>query len=131
MMYYTLARKIYKGNATYTVITANKNMKADQVKAIVNEIRSSNDPNKEGIFRDKYPEFVRDCPKLFEATVNNEFPLTFLDMMIQQINNLDNSTTNKEEADGEIFKVLNEKYVDPLVAKPAASADADADAAPQ
>lgn len=82
---------------------------------IVHEIKNSKEKNKVDVFTKKYPGFVEQCPKLFEAACDDMFPMTYLEMMTQQINMLNSKTTNIDSANNVIFKTLNEKYVDHLV----------------
>lgn len=89
----------------------------EDIKGYVQTIRQSSIENKKEHFTEEYEWFAKNCPKLFECALDNSFPLTFLDMMIDQIHLLDNKKTDTDSAYENVFKVLNEKYVDPLVPK--------------
>lgn len=88
-----------------------------QVKAIVEEIRNApGDPSiKEGYYKNKYPQFVEDYPKLFKAVLDPEFPLIYLDMMLAQLEQLRNKNVTLDDADNNIYKRLREDYVEPLI----------------
>jgi hypothetical protein len=87
------------------------------IRLIVEEIRASKLGNNAKLehFTTKYKEFSLSCPKLFEAALDATFPLTYLEMMMQQIALLEKNGTDKEAANQVVFKVLNDKYVEPLV----------------
>jgi len=88
-------------------------MKVQAIQEIVYEVRNSPLPLSEKVeqFTAKYPDFVKECPKLFDAAIDSTFPLTFLDLMISQINKLDSKKTNKDTADKAIVEALNEQYI--------------------
>ena len=90
-------------------------MDTEEIKSIVNEIRSSMRYNKREYFTEKYHNFVENYPKLFEAAVNDKFPLGFLDIMLDQLKLLNNKQTNLDSADAKIYGTLREKYIDPYV----------------
>jgi Tfp pilus assembly protein PilN len=90
------------------------------IRLIVEEIRASKlqDDAKLLYFASKYEDFSLLCPKLFEAALDTSFPLTYLEMMMQQIALLDKKRTDKDAANQVVFKVLNDQYVEPLVNAP-------------
>jgi hypothetical protein len=88
-----------------------------KVKAIVDEIRNS--PGdveiKEEYFKNKYPQFAEDYPKLFKAVLDPNFPLSYLDMMLAQLVHLRNNSVSLDDADNSIYTKLREDYVEPLL----------------
>lgn len=90
-------------------------MDSTKILNIVNEIRSSNRPDKHAYFKGKYLNFWDKYPKLFEAAVDPNFPLTYLHMMLDQRDRLNNSQLSVEEADKEIYDKLREDYVTPVI----------------
>lgn len=85
-------------------------MNTQELKNLVWEIRDSKLDEQE-----KYADFKKTFPKLFECACDPSFPLTFLDLMCEQINLLDTNKIDKDAAHQKIFDTLNSKYVDHLV----------------
>ena len=92
-------------------------MDTQEIKRIVLEIRRSRIPNKEMYFRKQYPKFVEDFPKLFLAALNKDFPLTYLDIMLNQINTLTKDEASLDAADKVVYAQLRKDYVEPIVGK--------------
>ena len=92
------------------------NTNMDTIMKIVHEIKNSDQENKQAYFSKKYSDFAKQCPKLFEAACDDQFPMTYLDLMCKQIGMLDEKKTNVDEANNVIFTTLNEKYIDHLTA---------------
>jgi hypothetical protein len=91
-----------------------------QVRAIVEEIRNAHgdmDTNKV-FFKNKYPQFAEDYPKLFKAVLDPNFPLSYLDMMLAQLEQLRSNSVTLDDADNNIYTKLREDYVEPLLSKP-------------
>ena len=84
---------------------------ADEIHAIVNEIRTLQIPNKENILKVKYKDFFETYPRLFMAALDPKFPLEFLDMMLVQRDKLSNREQTVEETDKVVYDVLRERYV--------------------
>lgn len=85
--------------------------------AIAYEIRQSKHANKTDYFRAKYPAFYESYPTLFRACVNPAFPLDQLAYMLRQRERLKNNELNLDESDKEVYEVLKEKYVYPVLDK--------------
>lgn len=91
-------------------------MDTETIHAIVTDIRTSQvQGDKKVYFQGKYPRFVDDYPKLFQAALNPQFPLQFLDMMLQQLNMLDSKKTTLEQADEIVYGELRSVYVEPTI----------------
>jgi hypothetical protein len=88
-----------------------------EIQECVHEIRSSKmeEALKCEFYKNTYEEFYKECPKLFDAAMDQEFPLTYLNMMIEQIVMLNKKKTNTDSANETIFKALNDEYIEPLV----------------
>lgn len=83
----------------------------DEIKAIVNEIRTVQIPNKENVLKLKYAKFFETYPRLFMAALNPSFPLDYLDMMLTQRNKMSSGEQTVEETDKAVYDVLRERYV--------------------
>jgi hypothetical protein len=89
------------------------------IKAIVTEIRESTHLNKKMYFTDKYPEFIKQYPQLFKCSLDNEFSLEFLDIMLQQKAVMEKNPTKPtvEKGDKIVYDALCQKYVNHVVDK--------------
>lgn len=90
---------------------------SDDIKEIVHEIRNDTTrtyQQKGQYYREKYHSFAYDLPKLFDAALRDDFPLNYLDFMLQQIDLLKVKKTNIDSADEVVISKLKEQYVDPL-----------------
>lgn len=95
-------------------------METQKIKSIVEEIRASTDERKvkDQVFRAKYPVFIEQLPKLYEAALNPDFPLTYLDFMLKQLDMLSTSKATLDSADKVVYDQLNEGFVNKLVPVP-------------
>ena len=84
------------------------------IRETVYEIRSEYKKGKEYL-KNKHNEFWAKYPKLFDAAMNPEFDLQFLEMMLIKSDQLKNSQVTLDDADKEVYDVLRNKYVTPLV----------------
>jgi len=69
--------------------------------------------------RYKFRDFAKAMPHLFNAAINKEFDLKYLDMMLEQMSVVQKSGNTDEafdEADKVVIGKLRETYVDPLIA---------------
>jgi hypothetical protein len=83
----------------------------DEIRAIVNEIRTLNIPNKEHVLKAKHSNFFETYPRLFMAALNPNFPLEYLDMMLAQRDKMSSGEQTIEETDKAVYDVLRERYV--------------------
>lgn len=91
----------------------------DEIRRIVYEIRTSNINRKADYFSAKYADFNKAFPLLFDAALNDTFPLKFLELMLNQRAQLANTEPTKEnieEVNKVVYTALRETYIDPLVA---------------
>lgn len=88
-----------------------------EIMRVVQEIRQSPfGDTKRVFFQRKYPDFIHQYPKLFEAALRKDFPLTYLAFMLEEKEKLENKEQNVDDADAKVYAKLREKYVDPLIA---------------
>jgi hypothetical protein len=83
----------------------------DEIRAIVNEIRTLQIPDKENVLKTKHKVFFETYPRLFMAALDPKFPLAFLDMMLVQRDKLSNGDQTVEETDKTVYDILRETYV--------------------
>lgn len=88
-------------------------MDTSEIKSIVKTLRESNLPV--AALKSKYGQFAEDYPRLFEFAVDKRINLTYLDMMLQQLELLNNKQTDLDKADEHIYGKLRTDYVDPHV----------------
>lgn len=93
---------------------------SQEIRNIVNDIRNSahqmEESNREFVFRAKYPEFAEALPKLFLAAINNDFPLTYLEFMLQHFDKLVRKDIDINAADETVIGRLRTDYVEPIIA---------------
>jgi len=91
-------------------------MGTQKIKSIVEDIRASTDERtvKDKVFRAKYPVFVEQLPKLYEAALNPDFPLTYLDFMLKQLEMLSENKSTLDSADKVVYDQLNEGFVNKM-----------------
>lgn len=92
-------------------------METTRIKEIVDEIRtlSMTGQGADNFFREKYPMFVELYPKLYKAALDPNFPLKYLDFMLQQVDLLKNNASTIEGADKIIYDHLNDAFIKPVV----------------
>lgn len=88
---------------------------ADQIRAVVLQIRSIVISDKENVLKARYEEFYNTYPRLFMAAMDPKFPLEYLDMMLEQRDKLQSGTQTVEESDKAVYDVLRERYVTPML----------------
>lgn len=93
-----------------------KSWSNDEIKAIVNTIQKSRDLDKEALSH-KYSEFKIKFPSLFEAAMKPDFPLQYLDMMLQERTNILTEKQTVDETDKLVYDKLRERYINPLLEK--------------
>lgn len=84
----------------------------DNIKKILTEIRGS-DENVE-VLQKNYIEFYDTYPKLFRAAIDKTFPLTFLDVMLKNLEKLNKNECTVDEADKSVYGILQKEYIDPV-----------------
>lgn len=94
-------------------------MDAATIRSIVDEIRGDSSRSgdvKRNYYKGKYFQFVNDMPKLFEASLNPDFPINkYLDLMLAQYTKLTTQDSTVDDADQIVYGQLRSDYVDPLV----------------
>lgn len=95
------------------------NMKSPEIMSIIEEIRTApgTETNKRTLFKKRYGDFAESFPKLFEAALNKEFPLTYLKFMLEEKDKLESKHMTVDEADKVVYDRLREHYIDPVVGK--------------
>lgn len=95
-------------------------MDAQCIKNTCLEIRMSSlkQTNKRAYFESQNAKFVEDYPKLFEACLNDDFPLLQnLDYMLEMMTVLNSEKISVEDADKEVYGKLSDQYVVPVLEK--------------
>ena len=92
--------------------------KSEEIKTTINAIRKDTQSYSEKALKAKYFDFYDNYPKLFDVAKNITFPLTYLDMMLAELDNLNTQKVDSEQADKNIYGHLRSIYVDPLVSVP-------------
>lgn len=92
---------------------------SEEIRRIINEIRTSSRLDKESYFRQKYALFFEKFPKLFFASLDPSFDLKFFDLMLKQREQILTTKDIKamETASQEIHEDLNKKYIYPIFPK--------------
>jgi hypothetical protein len=89
-------------------------METTEIKAICIDIKNSEleKTDKLQYFKSKYTEFVTDYPKLFNACIEDAFPLTHLDLMLQTMNDMrEKKLKTIEDADKHVYGELKKVYM--------------------
>lgn len=90
-------------------------MNSQEIKKIVGDIRAvslfgEKTPHQ---IKSRYLEFYETFPKLFDAAMDKDFPMTYLNMMLVQLDQLKNGAT-VDAVDTVVYGQLREKYIDPF-----------------
>ena len=92
-----------------------------EIKYIMHEIRKSVNfstaSEKRQFFLNKYNDFALQLPKLFEGALNDQFPLNYLDFMLEQLELLKTNKVDIDKADEVVIGKLRAQYLDPVLEK--------------
>lgn len=89
-------------------------MEPEKIKSMVNEIRSCVDNGeKDEVIKNRYLAFWQQYPKVYNAAVNRDFPLTFLSAMLIQLDKLNKKEIDLDGADSNVYGDLRKTYIDP------------------
>lgn len=83
------------------------------IKSICESIRSSKLQPRQ-LF-EKFPDFAEQYPTLFQACVNKSNSLEYLDHMLDMVEKIEKRTVSVENADKDVYSILNDKYVNPVL----------------
>lgn len=91
-----------------------------EIRAILKEMAGTSlqPVDREPYFRNKFPSFTEQYPRLFLCAIDPQFPLfdgEFLKNMMEMQTKLSNESVSVDEADKEIYDELRLKYVDPVL----------------
>jgi len=92
--------------------------KSQEIKDTITAIRNESHSSSEKALKNKYYSFYEKYPKLFNVATNTSFPLTYLDMMLAELDNLDTQKVDMDTADKNIYGHLRSIYVDPMIKIP-------------
>lgn len=95
-------------------------MNTETIRQTIFEIRAEASGKRSTIknMRTKWFSFYESNPKLFDAAVDISFPLTYIDLMLEEIDKLNNNTVSMEQADKNVYGRLRGIYVDPHIQVP-------------
>jgi len=65
------------------------------------------------VLRTRDTTFYESFPKLFDAAADSSFPMKFLSLMLEQLQDLRENKTNLDAADAVVYTQLRETYIDP------------------
>ena len=87
----------------------------EEIKSIIEAIRFCRHENKREYCSRKYADFKAAFPRLFDAAINDDFSLEFLDMMLAQRKVLLEKKQSVEASDKFVYDKLRERYITPLI----------------
>jgi hypothetical protein len=91
-------------------------METDIIKTTCIEIKEKvADGQSREVIQEVYADFAEKYPKLFEACLNPDFPLDFLEYMLQMKHVVTSSNMSIDDADKVVYGKLQEKYVTPFI----------------
>ena len=92
-------------------------MQTSDIRSTIHQIRkdASSQQYTNVSLRTKYYSFFEENPRVFEAAIDVSFPLTYLELMLAELDKLNNKTVDMDSADKNIYGHLREIYVDPLI----------------
>ena len=92
-------------------------MQTSDIRSTIHQIRkdASSQQYTNVSLRTKYYSFFEENPRVFEAAIDVTFPLTYLELMLAELDKLNNKTVDMDSADKNIYGHLREIYVDPLI----------------
>lgn len=87
----------------------------DKIKSIIEILKNSRE--NEEVLKETYIEFYDTYPKLFKAALDKSFPMTFLDVMLMNLEKLNNNEFSVDDADKSVYGILQKEYIDPVTEK--------------
>jgi hypothetical protein len=91
----------------------------DDIRQIIHKISSSSVTNKESYFSEKYPEFKKKYPGLFEMTCNQKLNKMNLEFMLSMLEKMETEKMTQYDASAQVGTMLFQKYVEPNLPAPA------------
>jgi hypothetical protein len=90
-------------------------MKSDKIVAISEDIRVSDVQDKDAHFSNKYPNFKKSYPTLFEMCCADHFDVKKMDFMIRMLKGVEENKVTQHNASVCVGQVLYDEYVKPIV----------------
>lgn len=87
----------------------------EEIARTVKSIRALAEKKNVDDLRNEFIEFVDKYPKLFNAAVDVTFPMSFLEMMLVQLEALNKKEIDLDAADKQVYGELQKTYIDPIV----------------
>lgn len=83
---------------------------------IVEEVQAASDvKDKTTFFTEKYPEFVKNYPGLFEMVCQRKIEMGNLSFMIDMLTKMKNDNMTQFDASSHVGQMLFSKYVEPNI----------------
>ena len=89
-------------------------MKADQVEAVIEEIRNKID-NRQNVNENDYADFKKEYPKIFSMCLTKDFNKVQMRFFLSKLKEIENNQTSEHDASVKIGTMLVNKYVKPHV----------------
>jgi hypothetical protein len=84
----------------------------EKIKAIVIAIRNTNVENKQQYFEDKYANFKKKYPKLFDMACSTEtMELSNLDFMLSMLSKMKDESMTQHDASVHVGQFMYDKYI--------------------
>jgi hypothetical protein len=84
----------------------------EKIKAIVTAIRNTNVENKQQYFEDKYANFNKKYPKLFDMACSTEpMELSNLDFMLSMLSKMKDESMTQHDASVQVGQFMYDKYI--------------------
>ena len=90
-------------------------MQIDEIKSIIEEIKSSKIKNKYEVFEKKYNNFKSKYPVLFEKACDDKFDISNIYMMLKMLEGIQNNEQSQFDASAVVGQMLYDKYVAPKI----------------
>jgi hypothetical protein len=91
-------------------------MDSSVVLSIVQEVQNSKVNDKKNHFEQKYPEFVKKYPGLFEMACNKtDMDMSNLNFMLSMLNKMNHENVSQYNASATVGQMLFSKYVEPNI----------------
>jgi len=89
----------------------------DIIRLIIKEMRDDGDDyfKRKNKFKKRFPKFFEGMPQLFEAGLNKDFDLKYLDYMLQMSDKVESQKMNTMQAYKTVYETLRKDYIDPVV----------------
>jgi activator of HSP90 ATPase len=84
----------------------------EKIKAIVTAIRNTNVENKQQYFEDKYANFKKKYPKLFDMACSTEqMEISNLDFMLSMLSKMKDDSLTQHDASVQVGQFMYDKYI--------------------